>query len=131
MANNWVVADLNSALAFDLGIAGSVATVAPILLELDTNLPSSTTVGTPVSGGSYAPQTMALAAVSSGQTSNSAVINFTGMPAVGSPGVQGVTVRDSAGTPVQKWRGPLTAAKITNAGDTLSFAVGAVVISVS
>jgi hypothetical protein len=129
MANNWVTADLSSALAFDFGAAGSVAAVTPILLELDTVTGTNTAAGTEVTGGSYARQTFTPSTATAAQISNSNVINFTNMPAIAAPGVQGITLRDSAATSVAKWRGPLSAAKTTNAGDTLSFAVGAIVAS--
>jgi hypothetical protein len=131
MANNWVTADLSSALAFDFGAAGSVAAVLPITLGLDTVTGSNTAAGTEVAGGSYARQTFTPNTGTPAQISNNAIINFTGMPAIGAPGVQGVTLRDSAATPVRKWAGALTAAKTTNAGDTLSFAVGSVVVASS
>ncbi len=129
MSNNWVTADATNCLAFDFG-ATSVAATLPITLGLDTVTGSNTTAGTEVTGGSYARQTFTPNTATAEQISNSAIINFTGMPAVAAPGVQGITIRDSATTPVAKWRGPLAAAKVTNAGDTLSFAVGAVVASV-
>jgi hypothetical protein len=131
MANNLVVAEGTSLLAFSFGAAGSVAAVLPITLGLDTVTGNSTTAGTEVAGGSYSRQTFTSNIGTPEQISNSNVINFTGMPAVGGAGVTGITIRDSAGTPVSKWRGPLTAAKTTNAGDTLSFAVAAVAASLT
>jgi hypothetical protein len=51
-------------------------------------------------------------------------LTFAGMPAVASPGVQGIELWDSAGTPKRKWWGPLAASVITNLGDTVSIASG-------
>lgn len=130
MANNWVVADCTNALAFDFA-GTSVPATAPITLGLDTVAGSSTVVGTEVVGGTYARQPYGASFAVPQQVSNAAIVNFTGMPAIPSPGVTGLTLRDSATTPVAKWRGLLGAAKTTNAGDTLTFAAGAVVASVA
>jgi len=128
MVNNLVTTESSNMLAFAFGLTNTVPTL-PITLGLDTVVGNATTAGTPVAGGSYAPQTFTASGATAEQVSNANAINFTNMPAVASPGVQGITIRDSATTPARKWSGPLAAAKITNAGDTLSFAVGAVVAS--
>lgn len=129
MANNWVVADLTNALAFAFGQTTTAVTL-PIKVALDTGTGSSTVVGTEVTGGSYVRQSMGITTTTAGQISNSGVITFAGMPAVSSPGVQGLTIWDTnATTPVRKWSGPLVTAKTTNAGDTLSFAIAAIVCS--
>lgn len=130
MANNLVVTDASNLLAFDFGVT-SVAATLPITLGLDTVTGTNTATGTEVTGGSYARQTFTPNTGTAGQISNSAIINFTNMPAVGGSGVTGITIRDSAATPKDKWRGPLTTAKTTNAGDTLSFAVAAVVLAIA
>ncbi len=126
MANNLVTTESSNMLAFAFGLTNTVPTL-PVTLGLDTAVGNATTPGTSVPG--VTPQTFTASGATAEQVSNSNGINFTNMPAVPSPGVQGITIRDSATTPARKWSGPLAAAKITNAGDTLSFAVGAVVAS--
>lgn len=106
------------------------AAVSPMKLRLNTAAATATAAGTEVTGGSYTSQTYAAAAASGtpAQASNSGIISYTSMPAVT---VVGVDMYDSAGTPIRWWWGPLTANKTTNSGDTLSFAIGAVVQQIS
>jgi hypothetical protein len=118
---------------------GTAAYVAPSLtggggtsgmrLALSTTVGTVSTAGSEVVGGSYARQAFTMAAAASLSNSNVAAINFTGMPAVGSPGVQGVEVYDNGTTPRREWFGALTTPRITAAGDTLAFAIGALVAS--
>lgn len=85
-----------------------------------------------VSGGSYARQKAnaddtGFAPASGGTASTDAAVSFTGMPAVGSPGVQYVGVWDHASSTDDVnfiCGGPLAAAKIVNAGDTFTLASG-------
>ena len=125
---NIVQAEANNMLNASLGKASYTATATPIRLRLMTANGSPTAAGTEVSGGSYAAQdiTAAIATASGGSTSNSGVITFTGMPAVT---VVGVEIVDNNG--VRKWYGALTASKTTAAGDSISFAVGALTLAIS
>jgi hypothetical protein len=109
-----------------MGGTAFTAPTAPIKVALTTTVGTATAAGTEVSGGSYARQTLAITAAS-GSTpgSNSGALTYTNMPAESSPGVQGVDVYDSTGTPVRLWTGALTAAKTTNSGDTFTIAIGA------
>lgn len=100
-------------------------------LALATTVGTASAAGTEVTGGSYARQAFTMTNASGLQVGNVAAINFTGMPAVGSPGVQGVEVYDNGSTPRREWFGALTTPRITAAGDTLSFAIGALVGSLS
>jgi hypothetical protein len=100
----------------------------PIKLALMTANGDDGTAGTEVSGGSYARQTIAFDAASSGQISNNAVINFTGMPAAT---VVGIEIYDSAGTPKRLAYGALTASKTTASGDTLQFAASSITLSLA
>lgn len=127
---NIVQAEANNMLNASLGKATYVATVTPLKLRLVTANGSATSAGTAVSGGSYTDQdiTAAVATASGGATSNSGVITFTGMPAVT---IVGVEIWDSASTPIRKWYGALTASKTTAIGDSISFAVGALTLSIS
>ena len=127
---NIVQAEATNMLNASLGKATYTATVTPLKLKLVTSNGTATSAGTEVSGGSYVAQdvTSAIATGSGGATSNSGVITFTGMPAVT---VVGVELWDSASTPVRKWYGSLTSSKTTASGDSISFAVGALTLSIS
>lgn len=108
------------------------APTTPLKLKLMTVNGTDSTAGTEVSGGSYTPQTITFAATTSGTgtTSNSNVITFASMPAVGGSGVVGFEIWDSNATPKRLWWIPATVAKTTNAGDTYSVAIGAITLSI-
>lgn len=123
-----VATEANRLLDASFGTATYTAPTAPVKLALVTVIGTATTAGTEVSGGSYARQTLAMGAAASGSCSNSGVINFTNMPVAT---VVGVDVYDSAGTPRREWFGALTTNRTTAAGDSLSFAVAALVASLT
>ena len=100
----------------------------PIKLALMTANGSDSAPGTEVTGGSYARQTIAFDAASSGSISNNAAISFTGMP---SCTVVGIEIWDSAGTPKRLAYGPLTASRTVTSGDTVQFSSSAVTLSLS
>jgi len=100
----------------------------PIKLALMTANGNDSTPGTEVTGGSYARQTIAFDAASSGSISNNAAINFTGMPACT---VVGIEIYDNAGSPKRLAYGPLTNSRTVTAGDTVQFAISAVSLSLS
>jgi hypothetical protein len=97
----------------------------PIKVAMDSAVGSDTAAGTEISGGSYARQTLTMAAASTGSYPTSIASNvaltYTNMPAVT---VTSVDIFDSAGTPIRRWFGALTSSKTTNAGDTLTIASG-------
>jgi hypothetical protein len=119
---NLVTTEANNFLAASFGQAAYTAPVAPVKVRLCTTTGTASSAGTPVAGGSYADQTLAMSAPSGGSIANSGALNYTGMPAVT---VASAEVWDSAGSPVRRWFGALTAAKTTNAGDTFTIAAGA------
>jgi hypothetical protein len=123
-----VQAHANNILDASLGTASFTATTAPIKVRLMTANGSATAAGTEVTGGSYASQTATFASAASGSAASNATVNFTNMPAVT---VVGVELWDSAGTPLRKWFGALTANKTLNSGDTFSIASGSLVASLS
>ena len=100
----------------------------PIKLALVTANGSDSAAGTEVTGGSYARQTIAFDAASSGQIANNAAISFTGMPACT---VVGIEIYDSAGSPKRLAYGPLTASRTVTSGDTVQFASSAITLSLS
>ena len=108
--------------------ASSFTVTTPIKLALVTANGTDSSAGTEVTGGSYARQTIGFTAASGGSISNSAVINFTGMPAAT---VVGIELYDSAGTPKRLAYGALTSSKTVDAGDTIQFAISAISLSLS
>lgn len=115
-----------------MGGTAFTAPTTPMKVALTTTVGTATAAGTEVTGGSYARQTLAITPAS-GSTpgSNSGALTYSNMPAIGSPGVQGVDVYDSTGTPRRIWTGALTAAKTTNAGDTFTIAAGALTFQIT
>jgi hypothetical protein len=88
---------------------------------------TGTTGGTQVTGGSYARQTAVFSGAASGTTSNTANIDFAGMPAATTVAI-GVFDALTSGN-LLLW-GTLTANKTTDAGDTLRIATGDLDISI-
>ena len=127
MADNLPNTIENQILDAIVGTAAYSVT-APCTLALMTANGNDSTPGTEVTGGSYSRQTIAFSAASGGSSSNSATINFTGMPACT---VVGVEIYDSAGTPKRLWYGSLTASKTVASGDTLQFGAGNITLSLS
>lgn len=83
-----------------------------------------------ISGGSYVRQQAAFDPAASGAVTNSAIIDFAGMPA---KTITYVGVWDDDGTPAGNflWGGALTAPKTTNAGDTFRIAAGDLDVSLA
>lgn len=100
----------------------------PLELALMTSNGNDSTPGTEVTGGSYARQTITFNSASGGSVDNTAIINFTGMPACT---VVGIEVYDSTGTPQRLFYGALTANKTVASGDTVQFAAGSIVLTLS
>lgn len=100
----------------------------PIKLALVTANGNDASAGTEVTGGSYARQTVAWTAASSGSIQNSAAINFAAMPTCT---VVGIEVFDSAGSPKRLMYGTLAVSKSVTSGDTLQFAAGSITLSLA
>jgi len=126
--SNLVEAEANRLLDGSLGTTTYADPTGPMKLALVTANGSATAAGTEVTGGGYARQTVAFSAASAGAASNTGIVSFTNMPAAT---VVGAEIYDSAGTPRRGWFGGLATSKTTGAGDTLSFAVGALTVSLS
>ena len=99
----------------------------PVYVGLFTVAPGDAGGGTEVTGGSYARQTAAFTAASSGATSNSANIDFTGMPAATTVAI---ALFDASTSGNMLVHGTLTTNKQTDAGDTLRIATGDLDISI-
>jgi len=110
------------------GVGSPTRPTTPLKLALVTANGTDTTNGTEVTGGSYARQSLTVAAASGGATSNSTDITFAGMPACT---VVGVEVWDNAGTPVRLWYGALTASRSVSAGDDFKLTAGTLNLSLS
>src|SRR4051812_40166873 len=99
MANNLTDTAENTVLNAINGVAAALFT-APLKLRLMTVIGTDATNGTEVTGGSYASQTIAFTSASAGSASNTAQIQYTGMPACT---VVGFEVWDSNATPKRIW----------------------------
>jgi hypothetical protein len=92
-------------------------------LALYTAAPSDAGGGTEVSTGGYARQTIAFSAASGGTTSNSADVSFTAVGAnYGTVTHVGIFDASTGGNLL--WHGAMSASKTVEDGDTITFAVG-------
>ena len=125
---------LKNALDAFLGTATLVAFVTPPLLRLMTANGSETTNGTELgtsggytagSGVTFGASAFGASSFSAGaaNASNANAVTITNMPAAT---IVAAEIWDSAATKLRWWFGLLTASKTTNAGDTLTFAIGSV-----
>jgi hypothetical protein len=126
MANNLTNAAENLILDHFLGVA-NYAFDSTIFVGLYTVAPTDSTSGTEVTGGSYVRKAVTFSAASAGATSNTADIDFTGMPAATTVAIA-VHTAVTAGTMLMY--GTLTTNKTTDAGDTLRIAAGDLDISI-
>lgn len=115
----------NNVLDASLGTASFTATTTPLKCRLMTANGSGTSNGTEVTGGSYASQTVTFGSAASLVATSNVALTYTSMPAAT---VVGVELWDSAGTPIRKHWGALTASKTTNSGDTFSIASGSLTV---
>lgn len=108
---------------------GTAAYTMPttIYVALYSVAPTDSGGGTQLTGGSYARQLATFSASSSGATSNSSNIDFTGMPAATTVAI-GIFDAITSGN-LLLW-GTLTTNKTTDAGDTLRIATGDLDISI-
>ena len=103
---------------------------AAIYLALHTADPAEDASGAEVSGGSYARQaiTFNAAHATAGTIDNSSAEEFTTMPAVT---VSHIGIWDAASSGNLLFYGAVTASKAVGAGDTISLAAGALVITLA
>jgi hypothetical protein len=115
-----------------------LAPTSPLKLQLDTTVGSETTDGTQLAasggyvtgGATMGSNPFSTPTYSAGAASNSNAntVTWTNMPAAM---INGIEIWDSAATPLRWWWGALTTVETTNSGDTLSFAIGSIVPSMS
>lgn len=110
-----------------INLVGSWTPTGPLMLRLMSANGSSGAAGTEVTGGSYAPQSIAFGSADVNATAAStADIIFTAMPAVN---VVGVEIWDSSGSPLRLWWGALTTPKTVAAGGPINFLAGAITVA--
>jgi hypothetical protein len=98
-----------------------------VYVGLFTVTPGEAGGGTEVTGGSYARQVATFNAASSGSTTNSANIDYTGMPAATTVAIG---IFDAITSGNMLLYGALTTNKTTDAGDTLRIATGSLTVSI-
>ena len=98
-----------------------------VYVALFTVTPGEAAGGTEVTGGSYARQAATFGAASSGATTNSANIDFAGMPAATTVAIG---IFDAITSGNMLLYGALTTNKTTDAGDTLRIATGSLSVSI-
>jgi hypothetical protein len=125
MANNLTDVAENTVLNAINGVAASLYTT-PLKLRLMTANGTDAANGTEVTGGSYVSQTIVFTTATTGTASNTAQIQYAGMPACT---VVGFEIWDSNATPKRIWQFPATTNRVVNAGDTYNVAIGAIVTS--
>jgi len=111
---------------------GSATRPTSWYIALFTAAPSDSGGGTEVSGNSYSRQSASWTAGSSpgGTTDNSGAISFTASG--GNWGtVSHIGIFDASSSGNLLWHGALTASKTISDGDTLSFAIGALDLTLS
>jgi len=99
-----------------------------LYVALYTSATDDTTGGTEVAGGSYTRQTAAFTAAAAGLADNSAAINFAGMPAAT---VTHVAICDALTAGNRLFHGALASAQVVVAGNTFTFAIGSLDLSLA
>ena len=99
---------------------------ATLYMALHTADPGDTGTASEVVGGSYARQTIAFAAASSGSAASSGAVSFAGMPAAT---VTHFSIQDAVSSGNPLFTGALSSSQTLTAGQTLSFAAGAVTVT--
>lgn len=101
---------------------------AALYVALYTTATDDAAGGTEVTGGSYARQTVSFSAAAGGATSNSAAVSFSNMPAVT---VTHVAIHDALTAGNRLFHGALTANVAVAAGNTFTFAIGDLDVSLA
>jgi hypothetical protein len=105
---------------YDLTLTSSYKLpIGPIKVALNTAVGSASAAGTETAGGSYARQPLYMSVAAAESITSNTALTYTNMPAAT---ITSIDEFDSAGTPIRRWWGNLSASKTTNAGDTFSIA---------
>lgn len=128
MASGWTDATCRAIVDDQLGTTARTAPTTPMKLAHETVAGTGSTAGTEATG--YTRPTIAFSAASTSGSNHSAS-NSGALTVPFSTGqtINAVAVYDSAGTPVRKAFGPLTTPRTVVAGDSLAYAIGAVVMT--
>lgn len=128
MANAFDQAEASRLLRASLGISAYTAPTGAMKLATFTTTGSASAAGTESTGGGYARQnlTTALGTEANGSVTTTSAVSITNMPA---STVTAAEVYDSNGSPRRIMWGALSASKTLSAGDTLTFASGAITLS--
>jgi hypothetical protein len=118
---NLVTVEANAILEASSGKTAYTNPTTPVKVALVTATGTASAAGTEATGGSYARQTVTFAAASAGSIASNVALTYTNMPAAT---ITGIDEYDSAGTPIRRWFGALSASKTTNSGDTFTIASG-------
>lgn len=110
---------------------GAYTPAATVYLALYTTDPTDANSGTECSFTNYARQSVAWTASSNGVTQNTAQIDFPSNGSAGSVTVTHVGVLDASTSGNLLFHAPLTTSKTLQPGDVLSFAAGALQITVA
>lgn len=110
------------------GAGSPTRPTAPLMCRAMTANGNDATGGTEVTGGSYAPQTITISGAGTSTNSNTANLEFAGMPACT---VVGVEIWDSATTPIRLWWGALAGNQVVNVGNTFRILAGQLTWSIS
>ena len=97
-------------------------------LALYTSSPNAGGGGTEVSGGSYARQSVAFGAISSGSMSNTSVVTFTNLPAVT---ITHFAVLSASTAGTMRVYGALNASAAVISGDQVQFPIGSITINLA
>ena len=129
MASGVVQTEAKALLEASMGVTPYTAAATP-KVALMTATGNGSSGGTEVTGGSYARVALGAGSATTAVPSviaNASAISFTGMP---SATVTGIAIFDTTTSTRRLWWGDLTGtSKVVGAGDTLSFAIGAITIS--
>jgi hypothetical protein len=107
---------------YDLTLASAYKPpFGPIKVALNTAVGSASAAGTECVGGSYARQAVYFSVAAANANASNVALTYTSMPVAT---ITSVDEFDTAGTPIRRWWGNLTASKTTNSGDTFSIASG-------
>jgi hypothetical protein len=108
----------------DLRVKNNELVGKTLTLRLYTATPTATTAGTPVSGGSYAPQSVTMVLDANNLAVNSNDVVFTGMPAAT---VTSVAIWNAT---EMLFYGNVASSLAAASGDTISFKAGTVTVNV-
>jgi hypothetical protein len=97
-------------------------------LALYTTNPTAADIGTEVTGGSYSRKAITFGSTSGGARSNTASISFPGLPAAT---ITHYGIRSASTGGTLRAFGPLNSSMVAVSGDEVTFAVGAVEISLA